>query len=268
MNVSDQPGYEEIRGWLSTRCGIAYPEHKRDLLRQRLARVTHRFSYSDLNELSTNLIKNAVHDVQIAVMHAASTNHTYFYREKDVLDRFAKEILPTFANRNELRIWSAAASSGDEAYTIAMIAAETLGPSFLQRLKILGTDISEPVIHRAEEAIYSSNNLEHMDPSLRTKYFKPTGIEQFRVNSEIRDTCTFRRLNLKATPYPFQNSFQVVFCRNLLYYFDRHDQIATLNALYEVTEPGGWLITSVTESIRDLGTPWKQVAAGIHRRVA
>ena len=266
MNVNDHAGYEEIRGWLSTRCGISYPEHKRDLLRQRLSRVTHRFSYADLNELAQNLIKNSVHDVQIAVMHAASTNHTYFYREKDVLDRFAAEILPQFSNRAELRIWSAAASSGDEAYTIAMMVAEKYGNDFLKRLKILGTDISEPIIHRAEEGIYGANSLEHMDPSVRAKYFTATGIEQFRVNQNIRDVCTFRRLNLKAAPYPFQSAFPIVFCRNLLYYFDREDQAASLRAIYDVTEPGGYLITSVTESIRDLGTPWEQVAAGIHRR--
>ena len=73
-------------------------------------------------------------------------------------------------------------------------------------------------------------------------------------------------MNLKAQPYPFINPVQVVFCRNILYYFDRDDQRSTLEAIYEVTEPGGYLITSVTESIRDLDTRWEPVATGIHRR--
>jgi chemotaxis protein methyltransferase CheR len=75
-------------------------------------------------------------------------------------------------------------------------------------------------------------------------------------------------MNLKARPYPFIHPFQVVFCRNILYYFDREDQIGTLEAIYDATEPGGWLITSVTESIRDLGSRWEPVCAGIYRRPA
>ncbi|MBC7179228.1 MAG: protein-glutamate O-methyltransferase CheR, partial [Roseovarius sp.] len=73
-------------------------------------------------------------------------------------------------------------------------------------------------------------------------------------------------MNLKATPYPFNRPFQAVFCRNVLYYFDRADQAATVNALYDVVEPGGWLITSVTESVRQLGTLWEPVATGLYRR--
>ena len=74
-------------------------------------------------------------------------------------------------------------------------------------------------------------------------------------------------MNLKATPYPFRRMFQVVFCRNVLYYFDREHQIATLESLYEVTEPGGWLLTSITEAIRDLGTRWETVTSGVYRKL-
>ena len=80
--------------------------------------------------------------------------------------------------------------------------------------------------------------------------------------------CTFRRLNLKAQPFPFRRPFDIIFCRNVLYYFDREQQRRTLEALYEVTEPGGWLLTSVTESVRDLGTRWCWVGGGIYRKVA
>jgi len=73
-------------------------------------------------------------------------------------------------------------------------------------------------------------------------------------------------MNLKSMPYPFRKSFQVVFCRNVLYYFERPDQIATLQALHDVTEPGGWLVTSVTENVRDAAHPWQPVANGIFRK--
>ena len=266
MIATDQAGYEQIRDWLSTRCGIVYADGKTELLRQRLSRVLRSFNFGDLDQLARGLLKDNNEAIQLAVMHAASTNHTFFFREPEVLEKFGEQILPRLANRSQIRVWSAAASTGDEAYSVAMIAAERLGPAILDKLLILGTDISAPVVERAEMGVYARRQLAHTPPQMLRKYFTPTGIEQFRVVEPIRRVCTFRRMNLKARPYPFSRPFQVVFCRNILYYFDKSDQINTLNAIHAVTEPGGWLVTSVTEPIRDLGTPWINVATGIYRR--
>lgn len=265
-DLADVQGFADIRGWLSQRCGIVYPDHKLDLLRQRLARVVRSFALTDLDALSRAVIKDERTDVQLAVMHAASTNHTFFFREREVLDVFTEKVLPSLMDRPEIRIWSAAASTGDEAYTIGILAAESQGQRCLDKLMILGTDISAPVVERAELGVYHKRQFVQTPPDILDRYFKPTGIEQYRVNENIRKLCTFRRMNLKATPYPFKKPFQVVFCRNILYYFDRIDQIATLNAIYDVTEPGGWLVTSVTEPIRDLGSRWVQVETGVYRR--
>ncbi len=264
----DTAGYEHIRVWLNQRCGIDYPERKRELLRHRLGRVVTRFGFVDLNELAAQLENEAAFDLQLAVMHAASTNHTFFFREPQVLDFFQGQILPSLADRETIRIWSAASSTGDEAYTLAIIAAELFGRAAVgSRVAILGTDISEPVVERAESAVYTSNHLEQTAEDILARYFTRTGIDQYRVVDDIRRLCTFRRMNLKATPYPFRRMFQVVFCRNVLYYFDREHQIATLESLYDVTEPGGWLLTSITEAIRDLGTRWQAVTSGVYRKL-
>lgn len=264
--ASDITGCDAIRGWLAQRCGIHYPQHKTDLLRQRLARVQRAFTLNDLTEMARRLNSEANHDLQLAVMHAASTNHTYFFRETEVLDSFRSRILPALAQRDEIRLWSAACSTGDEAYTLAIIVAETLGFQALKRLHILGTDISAPVVQQAEAAVFSEQRLDRMPPDIRKRYFDSVGIAQYRVKPELRAACTFRQMNLKTMPYPFRKTFQTVFCRNILYYFERHDQTATLNAIYDVTEPGGWLITSVTENIRDLPTRWAGVENGIFRK--
>lgn len=266
MIAADHAGYERIRDWLSLRCGIVYPDNKTELLRQRLSRVLRSFNLGDLDQLAHGLLSADNEAIQLAVMHAASTNHTFFFREPKVLDRFADHILPRLADRTQIRIWSAAASTGDEAYSVAMLAAEKLGPAFLDKLLILGTDLSAPVLEQAERGVYSRRQLAQPSPQMLRRYFAPLGTDQFRVTDQIRRTCTFRRMNLKARPYPFSRPFQVVFCRNVLYYFDKADQIGTLNAIHAVTEPGGWLVTSVTEPIRDLGTPWINVASGIYRR--
>ncbi len=266
MTHTDRQGTEVIRGWLAQRCGIHFPEHKLDQLRQRLMKVQREFGVPDLSDMAGRLHHSDATALQLAVMHAASTNHTYFFREPDVLDIFRSQILPVLAARDEIRIWSAACSTGDEAYTLAMIIAEALGTPALRRTAILGTDISAPVIAEAEAATYAENRLDRVAPELRARWFEPAGNGRSRVKAELRDVCTFRQMNLKMLPYPFRHSFQAVFCRNVLYYFEREDQIATLRALHDVTEPGGWLFTSVTENVREVCHPWQPVANGVFRK--
>lgn len=268
MTCRESAGYQQIRDWLSAKCGIHFPEDKQQVLRQRLSRVQYDLSYPDLSEMARHIIGGHAPDLQRAVMHAASTHHSYFFREEDVLDRFRTTILETLRDRAEIRIWSAACSTGDEAYTLAILVAETLGKEALRRTVILGTDISAPVIARAEEGIYSQRHLAHVPAGIMSRHFAPVGPDKHRVNPDIRACCTFRQMNLMATPYPFQKMFQAVFCRNVLYYFARPDQVATLDAIHAATEPGGWLVTSVTESVRDLSDRWHPVESGISRKRA
>lgn len=266
MTRTDRQGTEVIRGWLAQRCGIHFPEHKLDQLRQRLVKVQREFGVPDLSDMAGRLDLADATALQLAVMHAASTNHTYFFREVDVLDHFRTRILPLLAQRDEIRIWSAACAAGDEAYTIAILIAETLGPAALRRTVILGTDISSPTIADAEAGIYSENRLDRVPPDYLDRWFEPAGSGRMRVRKELRDVCTFRQMNLKTMPYPFKKSFQTVFCRNVLYYFERDDQIATLRALHDVTEQGGWLLTSVTENVREVCAPWRPVVNGVFRK--
>jgi len=263
LMADESESCEAIRGWLEKRCAIHYPDHKCDLLRQRLLRVQRAFNMPDLADLARKVLLEQLHDVQLAVMHAASTNHTYFYRERDVLDFFRREVLPVIATRDEIRIWSAACSTGDEVYTLAILIAETLGMEALKRTHILGTDISAPVIEYAETGVYSARNLDQVPSAIRQKYLRPIGIEQFQVIPEVRAACTFRRMNLKTADLPFRKPFQAIFCRNVLYYFGFQDQRNIVNTLSAVTEPGGWLFTSVTENVRDLSSLWTPVASGI-----
>jgi len=266
--MTEKDGYEVIRRWLEARCAIHYPDHKRDVLLQRLSRVQRTFDVKNLAELARRVTQEQNHDVQLAVMHAASTNHTYFYRETEVLDFFRTNVLATLAERSEIRLWSAACSTGDEVYTLAILIAETLGPDALRRTRILGTDISAPVIEQAESGIIAARHLAQVPIPIIAKYFRPVGSEQFQIVPQIRAACTFRRMNLKAPAMPFRKPFQAVFCRNVLYYFSHEDQAAVVDSIAEVTEPNGWLFTSVTESLRDLSSRWRQVSSGIYTKAA
>jgi chemotaxis protein methyltransferase CheR len=259
-------GYETVRDWLAEHCGMHFPEKKKDLLTHRMAKVQERFGFASLDTLANQLTTGGDVDLKLAVIHAASTNHTYFFRERPGLDYFRDQILRGQLPSGGLRVWSAAASSGDEAYSLAIIAAQMFGPAAHTRVSILGTDISLPAISQAEQAIYATSHLEHVTPELLQRYFTPAGLGQYRVIPEVRRICTFRRLNLKAAPYPFTKGFHVVFCRNILYYFDRQHQYQILEQIYDVTEPGGYLLTSLTEVVRDLHTRWEPVLNAIYRR--
>ncbi len=266
--ATSERDFQRICGWLRKQCGIDYRDNKRELLEHRMRRVCERESLGSMQELAERLERGGDTALQLAVLHGASTNHTYFYREPQVLQFFAQVILPSLRPA-DLRIWSAAASSGDEAYSIAMLAAQGYGIDAARAgVSILGTDISAVMIEAAEQAIYPAARLSSLPVALRERYLQALPGARFQVDAQLRAMCTFRRLNLKTMPLPFQRSFHVVFCRNVLYYFDREQQRATVEAIYDVTERGGWLLTSVTEPLRDLGTRWAQVHSGVYRKVA
>lgn len=262
-------GLYRLRDWLRLRCGMDYPDHKILLLKSRLQSLSDRLRLRGLDHLAELALADANSQAAALVVQVASTNHTFFYREVDVLEVITSQILLELRSRDDIRIWSAAASSGEEAYTVAIMLAEALGlEAARRRIAILGTDISAHVVAEAERGVYAHSKLENVDHALLQKYFKPVAPGQLGVSRDIKALCTFRRLNLKARPWPFRRPFDVVLCRNVLYYFERPDQIATLEAMYEATAPHGWLMTSVTETLRSLGTPWSQVSPGIYRRGA
>lgn len=259
---------ERVRKWLHDRCGIHFADNKREMLVHRLTNVVAQFNLPGLQDLAERVGREDNHDLLLAVMHAASTNHTYFFREPQILNHFRDMMLPALGTKSMARIWCAAVATGDEAYTLGIIAAEKWGIRAAQgRLAILGTDISQPVIQRAEAGVYTQAHLDNVQENMLERYFEPITEGHYCVSEMIQMMCTFRRLNLKAYPYPFKRKFDIIFSRNVLYYFDKQTQREVVSAMYDVCAPGGWLVTSVTEAVRDLDTAWTHVEAGVYRKL-
>lgn len=255
--------------WLNRNCGLHFAEADLGVMGQRLGRVVEQFKLGSLERLAEEVEFGRNDEVVAAVVHAASTNHTYFFREMDTLNVFRDRILPSLDSLPEIRVWSAASSTGDEAYTCAILAAEMMGRSVAsERVKILGTDISGVVINTAEAGIYRPTSLEYMPPAIRAKYLEQLKDGRYMVAEAIRRMCTFRRMNLKMRPFPFQSRFDVVLCRNVLYYFQPATQREVLQSIYEVTQPNGWLLTDVSFTLRDLGVSWVTIGSGVHRKPA
>jgi chemotaxis protein methyltransferase CheR len=264
---SEKRYFESIRQWIYDHTGLHYPERKYALLYHRLQKLCRRLGIPGLKELDLHLQEKNFPGLAGEVACAVSTNHTYFFREEKVMQFFQEQILPTLPVARPWRVWSAASSSGEEAYTIAIVLAEALGPGRVQeKAAILGTDIDRTAIERAEYGVYNELALESVPKYLRQRYFRSAGPGKWSIDLVLRQMCTFRRLNLMSSPWPFKRGFHVILCRNVLYYFDTEHQRDLAERLYNVTAPGGWLITSVTEPVQILQTRWQTVMSGVYRK--
>jgi chemotaxis protein methyltransferase CheR len=197
--------------------------------------------------------------------NALSTPYTYFLREPEAFTFLADDVLPQLRNQLEVRMWSAAAATGDEAWSMAMVAREVYGEAG-PAVRILATDISEAQVATGERGEIPEAHLHDLEAARRPRWFRTTASGKLEVVPELRALCTFRRLNLATIPWPFEQKFHVIFLRNVLYYFDDVTLRAVLQAASEQNVEGGVLITSVTEPIERV--PWGLVrlAPGIYRR--
>jgi chemotaxis protein methyltransferase CheR len=255
---------EGIRAWVGERLGLQFEHERTQMLHQRLSRVCRKLKLS-MSDLSTRL-EAGDRELAIAIAEEVSTNHTLFLREPEMFELLSRTILPGLPATGPLRLWSAACSSGEEAYTIAMCAYDALGPAAARdRVKLLGTDISDRQIRHAERGVFERLNVAGHAPAL-LPYFVEAGAHQIRVRSDVAALCTFRRFNLTQDPWPFEHKFHVVFLRNVLYYFDAELRRRVLERCYAVTTPDAWLITSVTEPMIGTRSPWHQLAPGVFRK--
>jgi chemotaxis protein methyltransferase CheR len=263
----DQPHLQSLQEWVFANTGLNYTPKKRAILYSRLQSLCGRLGLSGLAEMNHLLHGEGAEWLAPEVARAASTNFTFFFREIETLEFLRQRILPGLPIDGKWRIWSAAAASGEEAYSVAILLAEALGlEQAHERAAILGTDISYPMIEQAERAVYPENRVEALPADLRRRYLQPAGVDKWQVAASLRGLCTFRRLNLMTNPWPFQQPFDVILCRNIFYYFDKDNQLELIERLYDAAAPHAWLITSVTETFHAMPIRWRRVVAGVWRK--
>jgi chemotaxis protein methyltransferase CheR len=267
----DAPPYAEplsvvaqLRAWVQAHAGISFSEEQAPLFGDRVRSLCDELGITAI-ELCGRVLSG---DRRLAhkLADAASTNYSYFFREPDALRFFCDHTLQDFAREPQIRVWSAAAATGDEAYSIAISAHEALGEAAQRYVRILGSDLSLRALKVAEQGVYPAEHLAEVEPGRRARYFRSVAPNRFAVDAGLRDMCTFRRLNLLQRPWPFENRFHAVFLRNVLYYFDEPVRREVLEHCYDAIEPGGYLFTSLTEPLMDVHTRWVPVRPAIYRR--
>ena len=230
-----------IREIVETSVGIQLTEDKANLVESRLAPRLRKLKLDSYDDYCNLLRGPASRNELVLLLDSISTNVTSFFRERAGLDILANEHAQGMAQgKRKFRYWSAASSTGEEAYSLAMLLAE-VGDNPGIDTAILATDISTKVLAHGKAGRYGSRNLSDMDPNLRAKYFiqDPSNKDVFQIIPALRDLVTFNRLNLIKPPYPMQGKFDAILCRNVMIYFDQETRDALTSRLIDYLHVGG-----------------------------
>ncbi len=265
--------FQRISRLVYDQCGINLTEGKRELVKARLGKRIRNGPFRSFQDYYEYVLNDDTGQELIQLLDSITTNFTFFFREPSHFDYLRKEILPSLTDRGRddkrfLRVWSAACSSGEEPYSIAITLLEAIGHPFLWDLSILATDISTKVIRAAQTGIFPKERIRSVPPPLIKKYFlrgEGSWKDYVKVKEEVRKLVQFRRLNLME-PFDHPEPFDCIFCRNVMIYFDKKAQSALVNRLYECLKEGGYLLIGHSESLTGISHPFKYVRPAIYKK--
>jgi chemotaxis protein methyltransferase CheR len=243
--------YEYLRKLLKERSGLDLSADKQYLVESRLVPLARKAGLVGIPELVSKM-KSGAEALTTDVVEAMTTNETFFFRDKIPFEHLRDTVLPLLlqsrASRRSLRIWSAACSTGQEPYSIAMCLKEKAAALAGWRIEIVGTDLSQEVLEKSKAGIYSQFEVQRGLPiQLLVKYFTQTG-EIWQINADIRGMVQHRQLNL-LQDFGHLGKFDVIFCRNVLIYFDQDTKISIFERLNKALEPDGALVLGAAESV-------------------
>ena len=260
--------FDQFRKLAYDEFGLDLRPGKEQLVSARLAkkmRELHLHSYRDYYQ---HVVADKSKEALVAMIDALTTNHTSFFRESAHFDFLRHTILPTLRTRDRIAIWSAACSTGEEPYSILFSLLDELGLASLPRINILATDISTRVLATAKRGAYPAERFRDFPPQQLRPYLL-RGDQQWKnwylVKKEIRAAVSFQRFNLMER-IPHASTFPVIFCRNVMIYFDRLTQQNLVKRLAGHLEPGGYLMIGHAESLNGIEHSLQYIRPAIYRR--
>jgi chemotaxis protein methyltransferase CheR len=251
--------YEFLRKLLKERSGLDLSPDKQYLVESRLIPLARKIGLPGITELVQKM-KSGADPLTAEVVEAMTTNETFFFRDKVPFDHLRDTMLPSLlqarASRRALRIWCAASSTGQEPYSIAMCLKELGSALAGWRVEIIGTDLSQAVLEKSRAGIFSQFEVQRGLPiQLLVKYFTQIG-ELWQLNPEIRSMVQYRQLNL-LHDFSQLGKFDVIFCRNVLIYFDQETKTRIFERLSKVIEPDGFMVLGAAESVVGISDAFK-----------
>ncbi|WP_454918439.1 CheR family methyltransferase [Xanthobacter sediminis] len=257
MSASD---YEFFSRFLKQRSGLLLSDDKHYLLESRLMPLLRKFDLADFSKLAAVLRDGSSSIIAGAVVEAMTTNETLFFRDKAPFEDFTRTMLPALhAARpagQRLRIWCAAASTGQEPYSLSILLLENPGIVGRREVEIIGTDLSNEVLDRARAGRYNQFEVQRgMGVQMLMKYFTKVG-DQWEVKEQVRKMVQYRKFNLLES-YSSLGTFDIVFCRNVLIYFDAPTKADILARLARSIAPDGFLVLGAAETVIGVGDSFK-----------
>lgn len=264
----DEVLFNKYRDLIYSKTGITLSEKKNSLLTSRIAKRLRVLNVNNEEDYYDYLTQSKNTDEIIKFIDVISTNVTSFFREPDHFD-LLEDLLDIYLSRNDgfPKIWCAASSSGEEPYSLAMTVANKFGDSG-KSIQILATDISTEILEKASLGIYHEDQMSGVSDVYRKTYFDQlssgVSISSYKVKEFLRDMVVFRRLNLSVTPLPLQGPLDIIFCRNVMIYFDDVVRQALVSNMFDLLKEGGVLVISHTESLVSLKSKFKIMAPSVY----
>ena len=265
MTISDAD-FRRMAAFIQSSYGIDLSQ-KKQLITSRLSPALKKLGYKTFADFVNHLLDKKENDEVTLVLNKLTTNYTFFMREKEHLDYFCNNIIPEIVRRHErdktLAIWSAGCSSGEEPYNITMFLYDYLGSRAKDwDTRILATDISAQALASARRGTY---NLPDTIPAdWKRKYFTPGRDGTHTVTPAVKDNVIFQTFNL-MDPIKFRRKFDVIFCRNVMIYFDQPTKDALVRRFYDATVPGGYLLISASENLSQ-NAPYRRLATATFQK--
>ena len=243
------------------RSGLVLTREKAYLLESRLLPLVRRYNLTSLEDMAQALRTKRDEGMMTAITEAMTTNESFFFRDTKPFTQFQKVLLPQLlasrASRKHIRIWSAAASSGQEAYSLAMICLEEAAKLQGWKIDIVGTDLSREMVERAKSGIYTQFEVQRGLPvTMLVKYFTQLGGDKWQIKENVRQMVQFREGNLLNDFGPI-GTFDIIYCRNVLIYFDPPTKGKVLEAMSKIMAPDGTLLLGGAETVLGISDKFK-----------
>ena len=264
--------FQRYATFIGQNFGIQLPKEKKILLETRLLRL---FDSGQTKSRDAETFFREVTSAQrgrarALLADAITTNHTFFMRENDHFSYLAQQVLPYWSSHirdGDLRTWCAACSSGEEAYTLAMLIEEHFSKvRGAWDTTLLATDLSPEILSEAKAGIYDEDAIASLPVSCQKLYFTACGKGEKQVVPRLKQKILFRRFNLMNVEFPFRRAFHIIFCRNVMIYFDLPTRQGLVRRFYDFLEPGGYLFIGHAETIDRQSVPFDYVRPSVYRR--
>ncbi len=258
--------FNQLRNFIYSRTGIFFADNKKYLLESRVGRRLTALGLKSFREYFVTLMNGTGAAEMPLLVNAITINETFFFRNEPQFDALERILVPELIEKkratgsNKIRIWSAASSTGEEPYTIALIIKEKLQPRYpTVRFEVVGTDINTQVLDVARRGVYKEYSIRNVPRNYMTKYFSQNG-DKFILNDDVRRSVDFRQLNLfDKDAMRVMRDFDVVFAANVLIYFDFNSKQAVVSSIYNSLNKGGYFFVGYSETLYGLSQAFKPV---------